>query len=647
MAPKSKSLFRQPGVQHYQLVHRSQRDPLINDPDAGGRVLKSLENPNRKGKTRAEIAPAPEEGQPRPNEGEAALYEIFYDDTEYDYMQHLRGVGDGGADSVLLSAPEPKAPKPSSSGFTERPQPSSCSSSSTPFQLPSSALPSTSELPLAQAYSRLNASLPLELQGLQPDMDPHLRQVLEALEDDAFVGDDQGDDDEDGGWLGELVETGEVENMGEVEEYEFAEWGIENGRPVSREEEEEGMSEGEKEEREESWQERFKAFKKSEGKLRAEAEGGSDDGEEEEGTQRGGAKGKASGSGWGSEGGDTLSGLPALSVIGGKRRRKGAQSDASGYSMSSSSMFRNKGLSTLDEKFDRIEKIYEESESSNSNSDDEDASDQEYDSDGKPIPSGSGDAAPTLVTREDFDNLLDDFLDNFEIVGNKLKPVMEGDGPMGKLTSLRKGLEGDGGDGGEGERLRILELNRVEEERGYDEESDDEKLPMPELVGAEKERGWDCESILSTYSTLENHPRLIDERIRVPKILLDPKTGFPIVGEQPRRARGKKGRRGEILPAFDEEEEEEEELDEDGEPIPKQGTLIRPKDETPAEKKARKAAVKEERQSRRAQKKSTKDLFTKERNQQMNQHRGMVAEGRASDLSVAVDRQKVGIVKLV
>lgn len=48
MPPKSKSLFRQPGVQHYQLVHRSQRDPLINDPDAGGRVLKELDNPNRK-----------------------------------------------------------------------------------------------------------------------------------------------------------------------------------------------------------------------------------------------------------------------------------------------------------------------------------------------------------------------------------------------------------------------------------------------------------------------------------------------------------------------------------------------------------------------------------------------------------------------
>ena len=79
----------------------------------------------------------------------------------------------------------------------------------------------------------------------------------------------------------------------------------------------------------------------------------------------------------------------------------------------------------------------------------------------------------------------------------------------------------------------------------------------------------------------------------------------------------------------------------------KQGTLIRPKDETPAEKKARKAAVKEERQNRRVQKKSTKTLFNSERNAQINQQRGKVAEGRSADLSVAVDRQKIGILKLV
>ena len=40
MAPKS--IFRQPGARHFQLVHRSQRDPLINDPEASQHVLKPI-----------------------------------------------------------------------------------------------------------------------------------------------------------------------------------------------------------------------------------------------------------------------------------------------------------------------------------------------------------------------------------------------------------------------------------------------------------------------------------------------------------------------------------------------------------------------------------------------------------------------------
>lgn len=43
----------------------------------------------------------------RDNEGEAAEYGIYFDDTEYDYMQHLRSVGDA-PDAVLLQAPVPK-----------------------------------------------------------------------------------------------------------------------------------------------------------------------------------------------------------------------------------------------------------------------------------------------------------------------------------------------------------------------------------------------------------------------------------------------------------------------------------------------------------------------------------------------------------
>jgi Low temperature viability protein len=43
----------------------------------------------------------------RRNEGEAAEYGVYFDDTEYDYMQHLRTVGDV-PDAVLLGAPQKK-----------------------------------------------------------------------------------------------------------------------------------------------------------------------------------------------------------------------------------------------------------------------------------------------------------------------------------------------------------------------------------------------------------------------------------------------------------------------------------------------------------------------------------------------------------
>jgi hypothetical protein len=43
-----KSIFRQPDAKHFQLVHRSQRDPLIHDPDASKHVLKPFERENTK-----------------------------------------------------------------------------------------------------------------------------------------------------------------------------------------------------------------------------------------------------------------------------------------------------------------------------------------------------------------------------------------------------------------------------------------------------------------------------------------------------------------------------------------------------------------------------------------------------------------------
>ena len=45
MAPKS--IWRQPNAVHFQVVHRSQRDVMRNDPDVGQHVLKPYEPLNR------------------------------------------------------------------------------------------------------------------------------------------------------------------------------------------------------------------------------------------------------------------------------------------------------------------------------------------------------------------------------------------------------------------------------------------------------------------------------------------------------------------------------------------------------------------------------------------------------------------------
>lgn len=46
MPPKPKSIFRRQEAQHFQLVHRSQRDPLIHDPDASLHILKPFNREN-------------------------------------------------------------------------------------------------------------------------------------------------------------------------------------------------------------------------------------------------------------------------------------------------------------------------------------------------------------------------------------------------------------------------------------------------------------------------------------------------------------------------------------------------------------------------------------------------------------------------
>ncbi|KAI0274931.1 Low temperature viability protein-domain-containing protein [Gloeopeniophorella convolvens] len=512
-----KSIFRRPGARHFQLVHRSQRDPLINDPEASQHVLKPFVRENaKKGKSRAELESTLltselDSASGRPNVGEATLYGVYFDDTEYDYMQHLRTVGaqEAGVESVLVEAPVQR--KPASKKTRDLPI--------SLHDLPPEALPSTSELP--RDFER-QAAVQSSISGLQPGMDPHLRQVLEALDDDEFVDDGLGDD-----FFGELVKDGE-RDTDESFEYEFREDGVPSDEGEPAEGDEEHGDEG-------GWEARFAAFKKEQRARRAMDDSRSDGG---------------------SEGADTIGQIPDFS---GRRKRRGA-SDASGYSMSSSSIFRTEGLRDLDDRFDQIEKQYME--------DDEDE-------DG-PQDSDDSDSAPELITsREDFESLMDDFLQNYEVAGGKMKPSLQGSGPE-KLQALRLAM-------GRDERVKVGDPDQ-------DGQNDDDIYAM--LEQDDKRERWDVETVLTTYTSLENHPRLIRarEERKVPKIRLDPKTGFPLVdGEQKSKALQPPPTQKASVPRI---------------------TPRRQREESIEEKKERKKAVKAERSTRRVEKKEKKQQFS-------------------------------------
>lgn len=107
--------------------------------------------------------------------------------------------------------------------------------------------------------------------------------------------------------------------------------------------------------------------------------------------------------------------------------------------------------------------------------DDEILDDEDEDSD--------SDSAPDLLAaRDDFEAVMDDFLENYELVGRRMQPVLHGDTAAEKLDTIRRALGSARLDG--------------------DCDDDDSTIPMPHDVDEPKER-WDCETILSrTYVAL-------------------------------------------------------------------------------------------------------------------------------------------------
>lgn len=110
---------------------------------------------------------------------------------------------------------------------------------------------------------------------------------------------------------------------------------------------------------------------------------------------------------------------------------------------------------------------------------------EEDDEGGAHSDDSDSDEAPELITtRDDFDSMVNTFLNDFEILGRKMKPRLEGDSGLDKLDSLRRAM-------GQDERIRLM--NNEGDADHDDEEIDAHLFPDD---GDKKDR-WDCETILS------------------------------------------------------------------------------------------------------------------------------------------------------
>lgn len=676
-----KSIWRGPKAQHFTLVHRSQQDPLLNDAEASSRVLKST--PRRQdgtalnGQSRQQLeqqlgAVAQAE---RENVGEAAQYGIYFDDTKYDYMQHLRSIGGkdnsrrGGQDEerddevIMLEAPKvQKEVKGKARAKHGEPVEFKEPDKQAGLALPAEVLPSTDLMP--RTFEEDKEA------GIRPDMDPHLRQVLEALEDDAFLmriargtgkqastsdeqieptsaaeqaaelsNEEQEEELEEDidDFFGEIVKGGEIDAGEEEPEWrqlppggEESIW-LDPSARAARELLE--LKEQGKGVEDLSLESRVALFKQAAAASREEQEGGAT------------RKERQAPSSVGSKSIFGERGASRKSRHAGAKARHAASfyspsvdGGATAFSMSSSAMERNQGLTGLDEQFARMERIYEQGD------DEEEEEFAAVDEDGE-----------QMVGPEGIDAIFDEFLAKNEVIGNRMRERL-GDHattPIEKVNIIRREL---------GE-MRLMDKQTLDE---ADQAGLGPKVSVEELISrdlaqrANARNDWDVETIQTTKTNVENHPRTIaaaesvaPSRIsrvvsgsmngansvalgsvagtdRMPRIKIDPRTGKAVISgyinigaRQARREAANECKTAGMGASSDEGERADgdasssdddhlSEASDDTTTISNVGagqTIKRNRNESKDEKKMRKQAAKEEKQIRKAEKSQRKAEF--------------------------------------
>ena len=361
----------------------------------------------------------------RDNEGEAAGYGVYFDDTEYDYMQHMRDLdgGRGDGQSYFIEAPVRKQGKGKARiKLEDALRAASLEDQGGKVSKEKDQLLEEDILPSMDLKKRTyqdQQDVPDAIAGLQPDMDPRLREALEALEDEAYV-----DDEED--IFGEIARDRREVSLADFEGMDFegeitdGDEGWEtDGTEVPKKEDNVSQNMGPPPNGEEvtmgegpdhgdgDWMKEFSKFKKDKRAQTAQPQAPND---------------------------IQSSVMTGTSMTGGRRKkRKGAMTSSTGHSMTSSSLLRTEGQNLLDARFEKIEEDYAE-----------DAMDD--DDGGVSVISGmsaistASSQAPRLTSRSDFDGMMDDFLGSYSMSGKKR--VKRGGHQTGlqQLDELRKGL---------------------------------------------------------------------------------------------------------------------------------------------------------------------------------------------------------------
>ncbi|KAI9218830.1 hypothetical protein BC828DRAFT_387576 [Blastocladiella britannica] len=382
--------------------------------------------------------------------GKAALFGIFYDDRDYDYLKHLKPMGGAGSTFIPAASDKPKRRAGAGIVFND-----------------DIVAPTTERPRDIIAESTADGGI-----GLGLDLPDDIREVLAALEDDAYV-EEQPDSyfanlakDKIDSEMAALVAAAEAKRQ-EEENPDVVDWTmaarIKNLHASSDDDNDSYVGSSSDEDDQDVPPEILA--------LRAE---------------------RAS---------DRINRGTGTSARGSTR---GGGNASSVSSMTSSVLTRTSHLELLDDRFDALEREY--------------ADDQ--------LGAVDAPAPPTLSAEQKqfVDALMDEFLTTTSVTTHNTpyeNLAVQGGG-VGQYEEVRRLMRTDD-NGVELPREHLLRKYAMQEVREVaDPDEDARTLPKIHLVEDKyaNER-WDCESILSTYSNLDNHPAVISERgrrtRRVPK----------------------------------------------------------------------------------------------------------------------------------